>query len=115
MRVVLVAWASPAAAAVGFPVEMWEQDGFLRLAIGRYVWQHGWVPTIDPFSFIAAGQAFIAHEWLDGLILYGIHEALGIPGLIVLKTLLAGSVYTLIVVTARTIGAQGIVKLTGTP
>jgi hypothetical protein len=49
MRVVLVAWASLAAAAVGFPVEMWEQDGFLRLAIGRYVWQHGWVPTIDPF------------------------------------------------------------------
>ena len=35
-----------------------------HVAAGRWILEHGRVPTTDPFSFTMAGQPWVSHEWL---------------------------------------------------
>jgi hypothetical protein len=39
-----------------------------HIASGRWIIQHGRIPTTDPFSFTVAGRPWVAMEWLGDLI-----------------------------------------------
>ncbi|MBW2693979.1 MAG: hypothetical protein JRE57_15315, partial [Deltaproteobacteria bacterium] len=41
-------------------------DLWWHLASGQYLWQHGEIPTADPFSHTANRQAWTNHSWLWG-------------------------------------------------
>ena len=60
-----------------------DPDVWWHLETGRYMIEHKAVPHADPFSFTAAGQRWIAHEWLSELFIYGVYCVSGWVGLIV--------------------------------
>ncbi len=60
-----------------------DPDLWWHLKTGEYIAQHGSIPHADPFSYTRVGQPWVAHEWLTDLLLYGLHRAAGMSGLIV--------------------------------
>ncbi|HZQ34391.1 MAG TPA: hypothetical protein VFD32_00545, partial [Dehalococcoidia bacterium] len=46
-----------------------DPDYWWHLATGRWLLDHGQIPTSDPFSFSRAGQNWYAHEWLGELLI----------------------------------------------
>ncbi len=45
-------------------------DFWWHLASGQYLWQHGEIPTADPFSHTASGRAWTNHSWLWGALFW---------------------------------------------
>ena len=78
----LVVWtavfAIPAVTALQ-PVT--EYDTWWHLRTGQWILEHGTVPTIDPFSTYGEGKPWVAYSWLFGLLLYGLHQGLGLLGI----------------------------------
>jgi tetratricopeptide (TPR) repeat protein len=81
-------------------------DLFFHLKTGEWVSQHKAIPHLDPFSLTAAGQPWVAHEWLSGLSLYLAHQACGLAGVIGLKTLLVTGLFVVTAMSARARGAR---------
>jgi len=52
-------------------------DTSWHIATGRWIFEHGGVPTHDPFSHSMPGAVWTAHEWLAELILFAAHQAGG--------------------------------------
>jgi hypothetical protein len=86
-------------------------DLWLHLTNGRWILEHGRVPTVDPYSFTAGGDRFYAHEWLAGLLFEGVHRAFGVTGLILLKPLCAGTALALLALAGRRLGARPLATL----
>jgi hypothetical protein len=58
----------PAMALVAYslsPRLLTDSDTYWHLATGRWILEHGAVPTVDPFSFTFRGRPWVAHEWLS--------------------------------------------------
>jgi hypothetical protein len=55
-----------------------------HVAAGQWMIAHGRVPLTDPFSFSAAGQPWIAHEWLSEVLMGAAYNLAGFTGLSVL-------------------------------
>lgn len=51
-----------------------------HIASGHWMLQHRSIPTVDPFSFTAAGKPWIAMEWLADLFYAGAFAAAGYSG-----------------------------------
>ena len=66
------------------PTMLRDGDTGWHLAAGAWIVAHASVPTTDPFSFSAAGQPWVAHEWLSEVAMYASYRAAGWSGLIVL-------------------------------
>lgn len=49
-------------------------DTYWHIATGRWMIQHGAIPSTDPFSHTMPGTAWTAHEWLSDLILATAHQ-----------------------------------------
>jgi hypothetical protein len=45
-----------------------DADTYWQIAVGRWIFDHGAVPRVDPFSFTFPGAPWIAFEWLSELI-----------------------------------------------
>lgn len=59
-----------------------DPDLWWHLKTGEFIAQHSSIPHVDPFSYTRAGQPWVAHEWLTDLLLYTLHCAAGMRGLI---------------------------------
>jgi len=81
-------------------------DVWIHLKTGEFVLRHGWVPLTDPYSFIAAGRPYIAHEWLAGVLFYLVYSAAGVTGLIFLKAAVIWAACALLILTALRLGAR---------
>ncbi len=55
-------------------------DTSWHIAAGRWIWENGAVPSVDPFSFSAKGRAWTAHEWLIEIPLYWAYRLAGWSG-----------------------------------
>src|SRR5438445_631391 len=71
-----IALAALAAALTITPIT--NNDVFLHLTTGRLVLQTGSVPRVDDYSALANGRAFMAHEWLSGVLFHLIERAFGL-------------------------------------
>jgi hypothetical protein len=60
-----------------------DTDLWWHLKDGAYIWSHHTVPTADFYSFTFAGHAWVDHEWLCELLLYGLYTLGGPWGPIV--------------------------------
>lgn len=60
------------------PIDDW--DSWWHLATGRWIWQHGSVPTADPFAYTSHGAFWLNRQWLFELPLYGVWSAFGSAG-----------------------------------
>ena len=68
---------------VAFAVEgLWSPDLWWQLATGRWIVDHGQIPSTDPFSFTAADNEWIELRWLFCLAIYGVWQ-LGGPTLLI--------------------------------
>jgi hypothetical protein len=65
-----------------------DPDSYWHIAAGRWMFEHGQVPSHDPFSFSLPGAAWMAHEWGSELLLAWLYQLAGWPGL---SLLVAGS------------------------
>ena len=63
-------------------------DFWWHLKMGEVIASTGSIPRTDIFSFTAAGQPFIIHNWLAEVIYYGVYRTGGFPLLIGFNVLL---------------------------
>src|SRR5882724_9886412 len=66
-------------------------DLWWHLAAGREMVQRGALLRSDPFSVSAAGRPWADVHWLFQLAVYGIHQMLGLAGIVLIKCLLIGA------------------------
>ena len=52
-----------------------------HLAAGRWILEHGRVPSTDPFSFTMPGKPWVAHEWGAEVLFWVAYRAAGFAGL----------------------------------
>jgi hypothetical protein len=67
-----------------------EPDLWWHIKTGQWMWQHGAVPTTDPFSHSFAGKPWIAKEWLSQIFYYAAYSAAGWNGALLLSTCAVG-------------------------
>jgi hypothetical protein len=58
------------------------------LAFGRLFWETGRFPYEDVFAYVPTLKPWVYHEWLTGVLFYPVYQALGAPGLQILKYIL---------------------------
>lgn len=58
-----------------------DPDMWWHLKTGELIWNTRHIPQVDPFSFSAAGHAWIAQEWLSQLTIYAAYKFGGYPGM----------------------------------
>jgi hypothetical protein len=76
-------------------------DLWMHLTVGKWIWTHGWVPLTDPFSYVTAGQPFIAHSWLAEVVFYLIEQQAGTIGFMLLRFALISVALLGVLQTAR--------------
>src|SRR5881275_3327740 len=59
-----------------------DPDLWWHLANGRLMVATASIPHLDVYSFSAAGQAWVMHEWLADLAMFGLHQFGGLPLLV---------------------------------
>lgn len=72
------------------PEMLGDPDTFLHVAIGDWIRAHQTVPLTDPFSYPMAGQPWVAHEWLSGLLMSYAYSVAGWYGVCVLSVVSLG-------------------------
>ncbi|MCJ7490620.1 MAG: hypothetical protein MUP15_00415 [Dehalococcoidia bacterium] len=60
-----------------------DPDFWWHLRTGKLIVESG-IPRHDPFSWTAAGKAWVTHEWLSEVIIYGVESTLGYVGNVLL-------------------------------
>jgi len=88
---------------------MSNNDIWLHLKVGETVLAEGAVPTIERFSFTAAGRPLVPHEWGAAVLFALVHRGFGVNGLILLKGLLAAGAFAAVAAAARGMGARPLV------
>ncbi len=73
-----------------------ESDSFYHLKTGQVIWETRSIPHADIYSYPAAGNPWVPHEWLAELIFFAVHSLGGFWGLILFPAALAALTYWLI-------------------
>jgi hypothetical protein len=77
-----------------------DPDLWWHLANGRLIATTATIPHVDLYSFSAAGQSWVMHEWLADLGMYGLYQLGGLPLLVAIAALVvsaaAGCLYALL-------------------
>jgi hypothetical protein len=75
-------------------------DLFWHLATGRWIVEHRALPLTDPFAVASDREPWINGSWLAQVFAYGVHGAVGLKGLSIVRGLGAAILFTLIYVFA---------------
>ncbi len=74
-----------------------DPDYWWHVRTGQLIAETGTIPRTDPFSYTAAGQPWVTHEWGTELLFYVVSHALGYAGLVaffgIVEALTALAVY----------------------
>jgi len=81
-----LATAVAGVAALGLP-RIPAADTWWHLAAGRYLVKSGQMSAADPFSFGPGRGDWLNHEWLTEILFYLVHQAVGLDGLFLCRTL----------------------------
>jgi hypothetical protein len=96
--------------AIGLPVlgsliaSLSAVDLAYHLRAGGIFLDSGTIPTRDTFTFTADGAAWLNQQWLSQVILASFYRVGGWTGLVLLRALLVGSLFALVLATARLAG-----------
>lgn len=71
-------------------------DFWWHMAMGRLIVQSGTIPQVDTFSYTQAGEPFYNQGWLSQVLMYGLHQAGGIPLILVVQALVVTLAYGLL-------------------
>jgi hypothetical protein len=90
-----------------FSTEIYDSDFWWHLKTGQYIWQNHRLPVPDPFTFTTASappaypgedavrRFNLTHEWLSQVLLYAAYQALGFPGIVLLRAALLAALCAL--------------------
>jgi hypothetical protein len=67
---------------VGFDADVW-----WHLAVGRWITDHGALPTTDPFSRLGLeqGRPWVAYSWLYELVIFRLYQSFGLAGIVLYR------------------------------
>jgi hypothetical protein len=105
----LAAWLPAAIAALlapGFLVKVKDYDVWWHMATGRWIVQHGRLPTTDPFTYTMQGRPWHLVNGLADLVFYGVYRLGAEPGLVLLKVGFAFVTLTLVGLCLREVRAS---------
>jgi protein-S-isoprenylcysteine O-methyltransferase Ste14 len=106
-------WIGVASFAIVFPLGSYllaDPDTFLHVAAGQWMWAHGLVPSVDPFSATMRGAPWTAHEWLAELMFAGAFGVLGWAGVTALTALATACAFAMLgSALCRTLPLRGVV------
>lgn len=96
LDIVFVIWA--VIIPIGFGYRLLNSDGDLarHLQLGRMMLEKGGLLERDTFSLTAAGQPFLAFEWLSEVVYAGVERVAGLAGVAVFAGLLLALTFTLL-------------------
>ena len=57
-----------------------DPDAWWHIAIGSSITETGRIPSVEPFSWLTAGERFVAHSWLWDVLIAGAWRASGATG-----------------------------------
>src|SRR4051794_9475751 len=77
-------------------LEIKDLDLWLHLGMGRFIVQHGYVPTVDVLSCSIAGKPWINHEWLFQVIIYVIYSIGGADALITMQVIVVSFTFLML-------------------
>jgi hypothetical protein len=89
LLLLIVLYAIPAVASLQPVID---PDIWWHLRTGQWIVEHGTVPTTDPFSVYGLGKPWVAYSWLFEVLVYGLHQAFGLVGLVLYTVALSGMV-----------------------
>ena len=102
MPIVWVQLAVVLAVLVALPlVKTVDPDFWWHLRTGKLILESG-IPRHDPFSWTAAGKAWVTHEWLSEVVIYGVESTFGYLG----NVLLFGAVVSGAMLVAYALGRR---------
>jgi hypothetical protein len=84
----LAAAALTAYAATAAVVPLVNNDIWIHLTTGGLILDEGAVPQVDRYSFTAAGNRYVPHEWLAAVLYATAERAAGLPGVHVVAKVL---------------------------
>lgn len=87
----LIAAAAVFASVLWLPVILRDPDTFWHITTGRWILSHHAVPVLDTFSYSAAGQPWMAQEWLSEVLLALAYDWAGWNGLMILTAAAAAA------------------------
>jgi len=73
-----------------------DPDLWWHLKTGALIVRNHAIPAVDPYSYTAPGKPWIVQEWLSEVILYGIHKAFGLYGILFYRAIVVLIVYVLV-------------------
>jgi len=79
-------------------------DFWWHLRTGRLILESG-IPRHDPFSWTAAGKAWVTHEWLSEVVVYGLESTLGYAGNVLLFGAVTGGALLVAYALGRRVGS----------
>ncbi|HEX9982900.1 MAG TPA: hypothetical protein VGF69_06535 [Thermoanaerobaculia bacterium] len=86
-----------------------DYDYFWHLAAGRWMHEHRVWPRTDPFGAASDAGPWIDGEWLFQALLYPLHAAAGVNGIVVGRALFIGALFTLLLWwTSRLMGSMAV-------
>jgi hypothetical protein len=78
-----------------------DPDLWAHLQYGRTFWAGQGVPMVETYSYTAAGETFYDHEWLTDVVFAGVHDTIGVEGLVIGKLGILALLMLLLVSTAQ--------------
>ncbi|MGD0114717.1 MAG: hypothetical protein ABSC13_01765 [Dehalococcoidia bacterium] len=81
-----------------------DPDFWWHLRTGQLIVESG-IPRHDPFSWTAAGKAWVTHEWLSEVFIYGVESTLGYVGNALIFGILAGVALLVMFALGRRMGS----------
>ena len=104
-------WLIPVALVSGAmcATKCWTYDTWWHVASGRWILEHGKIPSENVFSHTFPTHPLLTAEWLGDLVYFGAFATLGFAGLLILKIACATLVSLMIGLRARRMGAGPIV------
>jgi hypothetical protein len=96
--------------AVADSVQYADTDLWGHVRFGQVMLSTGHLLRADIFSYSAAGQPWINHEWLSEVVMALSYGAMGVVGLKLMKFLCAGAVVLLLAVSVGDTGAEPVLQ-----
>ena len=84
--ILIALYAIPAAVVMR---SITDNDIWMNIRAGQWIVAHGVVPGTDPFSTYGQGKPWVAYSWLFELLVHGLHEWLGLAGIVVYRALMS--------------------------
>jgi hypothetical protein len=78
-----------------------DNDLWWHLRTGQWIAQHKTVPATDPFSSYAQDKPWVAYSWLFGLLMYRLHQGMGLWGIYLYRLLMWLAITLAVLLLAR--------------